>query len=122
MGLFEVVMYPDLGVHESRLVRRYFWEGDKVNVKYKGKIYSGEIIEKKFIANEPYVLVKTKERVSKNKKDLLEGFGLRCPVTGRNEVFFYDEPLPHGDPIYEKNVTWPMTKEEIEEANKPLPF
>lgn len=122
MGLFEVVMYPDQGVHKSRLARRYFWEGDKVNVKYKGKIYSGKIVEKEFIGDEPYVLVKTKERVSKNKKDLLGGFGLRYSLAGKNEIFFYNEPLPNGDPIYEKNITWPMTKEEIEEANEPLPF
>ncbi len=122
MGVFEVVMFPDLGVNESYLVRRYFWEEDRVNAKYKGKIYSGKVIERELIGSEPYVLIKTKERVSNNKKDLLKGFGLMCPIAGRNEIFFENEPLPNGDPLYNKKITWPMTDEEIREANEPLPF
>lgn len=102
----------------TNFVCRNFKIRDKVNVFFKGKFYNGEIVKKEIDltlpSKAPYITIKTHEKVG-NDKDLLQGYGLRGPIYGRDPTFFEDEPLPEGDEIYKKIFERPITKKEIED-------
>ncbi|NCN86413.1 hypothetical protein GW932_01135 [archaeon] len=122
MGLFEIVAIPDEGVFESHFVRRNFQKGDSVNVSFNESTWEGVVVERKILYGQPYALVKTNKKVDDGSDALLNGYGLFCPFDGKGFLYFKDEPLPDGDPMYKKLIRWPMTQEEIDEANEPLPF
>lgn len=109
---------------ETNFVCRNFNLGDRVNIYFKDKFYSGKVVNKRLRENifgkQPYLLVKTDEKVDEEDDALLEGYGIRGWAEGK--VYFEDESLPDGDEIYKKSVRRAATPEEIAEHSKPLPF
>lgn len=109
---------------ETEFVCRNFNLRDRVRIYFDGKFRSGEVVNKtirdSFFGRQPYLLVKTDEKIDEERDALLEGYGVRGFASGK--VYFEDEPLPLGDEIYRKSIRRPATPEEIAEYNEPLPF
>jgi len=116
----------DKGTVTTNFVCRNFNVNDKVNVYFKEKFYKATVIDKwfenTFFGKEPYLLMKTDEKVDKERDALLNGHGIKGPTHGKDPIYFIDEPLPYGYEMYEKTIERPATQEEIRENNKSLPF
>jgi hypothetical protein len=127
MGVFiEGCFYLDEEIFRTNFVCRNFNLGDRVIQPFKGNYYHGTVvkknIDKKRPWKEPWLLIKTDDKVDEEKDALLNGYGLAGPIYGREPTLFEDEIIPEGDEIYRRIFERPMTKEEIREHNKPLPF
>jgi hypothetical protein len=73
---------------ETDFVCRNFNLGDRVNVYFKEKFYSGKVVNKTFrdgfFGRQPYLFIKTDEKVDEDKDALFEGYGIRV---GQMEKF-----------------------------------
>ena len=116
--------YPKNVAHK---IERNFLIGDRVKTYFKGKWYTGEVVNKYFKndgrtwAKAPYVMVNTDEKVEDNPDAFLKGFGLEGKINNLRNIFEWENEETWGDKMYHEEITWEMTGEEKREFDN-LPF
>ena len=112
----------------SMKVERNFLIGDRVKTYFKGKWYSGEVVDKYFKNDErtwnktPYIMVKTDEKVDDDPGAFLKGFGIEGKINNLRNIFEWENEEIMGDTRYHEKITWEMNEEEKREYDEPLPF
>jgi hypothetical protein len=103
-------------------VERNFLIHDRVKAYFKGKWYSGEVIDKHFkekmdCNKVPYILIKTDEKVDDESDALLNGFGLEGKINNLRTIFEWENEMTFGDNEYHELVEWELSEEEREFDN-----
>jgi len=96
----------------ERFANRYFKVGDRVKIHFDRDWHSGVIVNRYFKLknNNPYVMVRTDNRVSNSPTAYLGGFGLEGNATGVRILFEHEDLI--GDEIFRK--TWEREKTDKE--------
>ncbi len=117
--------YPKNADHK---VQRNFLIGDRVKTYFKGKWYSGEVVDKSFKNDgktwnkAPYIIIKTDEKVDDDPDAFLRGFGIEGKINNLRNIFEWENEETWGDKMYHEEITWEMNEEERREYDKPLSF
>lgn len=114
MGLERGIIDTSEGIEKFLFVCRNFNVGNRVNLYYKGKFFTGTIVKKEKIKpiSEPYLYIKTDKKVGKD-CELYNGYGLKGPAYSRDPLFFIWEKLPEGNEIFRTIVERHLTKKEL---------